>query len=474
MAIIHERGQGTEFLPSHHQCNGPTFGLLPSPDVYLACRLLGAIILSHLGTCVQVKDVSLTQPAEEPDSINDHCALDSPTSCSMTAAIPCYQAEALPEHLRSLLLRDNDSGSPCKALIRAAQNGQVDARQWLRTQQPPCPWSPAACTAAATNGHLATLQWLRSQHPCCPWDPASCGAEAAANGHQAVLLWLQKKCSSVFDDTCAWAARQGQLQALEIMTALDPLCPVGRDSVRAAVLGGHLPILEWLILRPNIDLSGCIIYVGSHDAICLLQKRDLLIDMPFDRLWAPVSQTDLKVLSILEPVITAQGQAGMLTLVEYIIIGAIAFPDSRLRGKFPHAAHLCGSGKLDILDWLFARIQCLTTTQTDYLYSIPSFRGGSILLVQLAMRHPEYHLHRDGITHSRTAARGDMELLRWLVAQPAADELRWYTLKAAMRAPFCWCMSMRGSCLRACRAGWLMLRPSILPCILWGNTSGSR
>jgi hypothetical protein len=38
----------------------------------------------------------------------------------------------------------------------------LEVLQWLRNQDPPCPWNEHTCTAAAANGNLDVLQWLRS------------------------------------------------------------------------------------------------------------------------------------------------------------------------------------------------------------------------------------------------------------------------------------------------------------------------
>jgi hypothetical protein len=37
---------------------------------------------------------------------------------------------------------------------------------------------------------LALLQWLRAQDPPCPWDADTCYAAAGAEGHTDVLEWL--------------------------------------------------------------------------------------------------------------------------------------------------------------------------------------------------------------------------------------------------------------------------------------------
>ena len=61
--------------------------------------------------------------------------------------------------------------------------------KWLRSQNPPCPWSEETCCAAAENGLLDVVKWLRSQNPPCPWNKLTSYC-AAKNGHLDVLKWL--------------------------------------------------------------------------------------------------------------------------------------------------------------------------------------------------------------------------------------------------------------------------------------------
>mmetsp|Transcript_19579 Transcript_19579/g.42486 ORF Transcript_19579/g.42486 Transcript_19579/m.42486 type:complete len:153 (-) Transcript_19579:61-519(-) len=70
----------------------------------------------------------------------------------------------------SIYLREQEEG-PCCA---AAENGQLEALQWLLAEG--CPWFATACDAAARNGHLAVLQWLRAKG--CPWDKRQCSASS--------------------------------------------------------------------------------------------------------------------------------------------------------------------------------------------------------------------------------------------------------------------------------------------------------
>ena len=65
----------------------------------------------------------------------------------------------------------------------AAGKGKLEVLQWLRAQEPTCPWDNITCEEAARNGHLGMLQWLRAQEPPCPWDGGT--RRGAAN---AVLL----------------------------------------------------------------------------------------------------------------------------------------------------------------------------------------------------------------------------------------------------------------------------------------------
>ena len=74
--------------------------------------------------------------------------------------------------------------------------GAVEVLQWLRRQDPPCPWDPETCRAATEHSHVEVLQWLCSQNPpCpwdnppCPWDPETCSA-ATEHSHMEVLQWL--------------------------------------------------------------------------------------------------------------------------------------------------------------------------------------------------------------------------------------------------------------------------------------------
>lgn len=70
---------------------------------------------------------------------------------------------------------------------RAARYGHLNVIQWLRTQDPPCPWGGGTCAYAAKGGHLNVLQWARAHG--CPWDHRTRDM-AIKKQHNHVLQWL--------------------------------------------------------------------------------------------------------------------------------------------------------------------------------------------------------------------------------------------------------------------------------------------
>eukprot|EP00878_Enallax_costatus_P025282 GHUV01027046.1.p1 GENE.GHUV01027046.1~~GHUV01027046.1.p1 ORF type:complete len:270 (+),score=58.31 GHUV01027046.1:259-1068(+) len=97
--------------------------------------------------------------------------------------------------------------------FNAARSGKLDILQWLAQQQPPCPFDQETiCTGAARSGRvdilefvrslqpqprltvdtlkaavkkLELVQWLRAQEPPCPWSEEACTA-AASTGNVEV------------------------------------------------------------------------------------------------------------------------------------------------------------------------------------------------------------------------------------------------------------------------------------------------
>ena len=113
----------------------------------------------------------------------------------------------------------------------AAKAGDLVTLQWLRAQDPPCPWNRWVCMAAVDHGHLKTLQWLRAQDPPCPWIETQVCTSAAGNGHLETLQWLR-----AHDPPCPWdaqvseyAAYHGQLELL--WWALTQDCPLNASCI---------------------------------------------------------------------------------------------------------------------------------------------------------------------------------------------------------------------------------------------------
>ena len=181
----------------------------------------------------------------------------------------------------------------------AASYGHLDVLKWLRSQDPPCPWSDLTCSLAAANGHLHVLKWLRSQDPPCPWDVWACAeaakkgrldmlkflrsqdppcpwsewtcAEAAMNGHLDVLKWLrsQDPPRPWGVNTCSVATIHGRLDLLKWLRSQDPPCPWDEKTCQGAAFNGHLDVLKWLI-----D-NGCPYDVNSYVGRSAYEKLGL-------------------------------------------------------------------------------------------------------------------------------------------------------------------------------------------------------
>ena len=129
----------------------------------------------------------------------------------------------------------------------AANNCQRQALQWLRSQDPPCPWDEETCGCAAQNGYLDLLQWARSQDPPCPWDEDTC-TSAAEFGELDVLQWARSQVPPCpwNKGTCSAAASNGHLEVLKWLRSQDPPCPWNERTCRSAAEKGRLEVLKWL------------------------------------------------------------------------------------------------------------------------------------------------------------------------------------------------------------------------------------
>ena len=135
----------------------------------------------------------------------------------------------------------------------AARGGRLKALKFLRSQDPPCPWSEQTCGHAAQGGSLEALKWLRDQDPPCPWYEATCSC-AAEGGHLDVLKWARSQ-----DPPCPWnkwtcsgAAREGHLAILKWLRSQDPPCPWSRSECKfTASQNNHQHIINWIDLEED-------------------------------------------------------------------------------------------------------------------------------------------------------------------------------------------------------------------------------
>ena len=122
--------------------------------------------------------------------------------------------------------------------------------QWLRGQDPPCPWSETTCIAAVEGGQLIILKWLRSQEPPCPWSEEACTAAAQGAQHQ-ILEWLRTQGPPCpwSENTCTAAAYGCHLKTLQWLRRQDPPCPWSSEVCMAGKARNCQALLAWALLH---------------------------------------------------------------------------------------------------------------------------------------------------------------------------------------------------------------------------------
>ncbi len=68
----------------------------------------------------------------------------------------------------------------------------MEMLQWLRSQNPPCPWDELTAVAAAQRQDRCMIKWaLREAHPPCPWDERLLNA-CSNEGLEDIIEWLRE------------------------------------------------------------------------------------------------------------------------------------------------------------------------------------------------------------------------------------------------------------------------------------------
>ncbi len=155
-------------------------------------------------------------------------------------------------------LRSQDPPCPWDEWLteKAAAGSNLQMLQWLRAQEPPCPWSPRTCAAAVMAGQLDILIWLRSQDPPCPWD-ATCAMNAARRPDLKLLMWIHENLglqqASTKLECIRIAAGEGNLTMLKWLSSCGT--PLTGKLYIAAAQGNRIHILRFLhdckVARPQ-------------------------------------------------------------------------------------------------------------------------------------------------------------------------------------------------------------------------------
>jgi hypothetical protein len=127
----------------------------------------------------------------------------------------------------------------------AARGGDVQMVQWLKNNGADFHWN--ICGFAALGGHTAMLNYLlKIGRELTPLTPCM----AAEGGHVQVLEWLTAKGCGVSNQVTCNAAQGGHLGVLRWALGQPRLQPYladhGIKTTKAAALGGHVAVLEYL------------------------------------------------------------------------------------------------------------------------------------------------------------------------------------------------------------------------------------
>lgn len=176
-------------------------------------------------------------------------------------------------------LRDHGWTCGKHACASAAGGGHIAVLEWLRAQNPPCPWDAKEYTLAARNGHVDVLRWLDAQQPPVPWKANACAA-AAKRGHLDALHWLRSQ-----EPPCPWsgdemsvAVRAGHVHVMEYLH--DRGYAVNENTCRSALLGLQLGALKWLRSRDSRARGaswrsglGCSVWVWQQRGAAAMSMR---------------------------------------------------------------------------------------------------------------------------------------------------------------------------------------------------------
>ena len=129
-------------------------------------------------------------------------------------------------------------------VTEAAAGTDLSILQWLRAQEPPCPWDAGRCmTAAASHGKLDVLMWMRSQDPPGPWSD-ECTEIAAQLATPEIMQWLHDNGCSFGPGTARSASLREDASMLKWLHSVG--CPLDSDCLCNAASSGNLPALQWL------------------------------------------------------------------------------------------------------------------------------------------------------------------------------------------------------------------------------------
>ncbi|KAK0641024.1 hypothetical protein B0T16DRAFT_418953 [Cercophora newfieldiana] len=150
-----------------------------------------------------------------------------------------------------------------EALNGASGRGFVQVLEWWRRSGLPLKYSEAAFESASSKGHLHVLEWWReafTQNPEIAPKPGRALLAAAQWGQVAVMRWWEDSGITVDhqDAVCKMASRWGQVKVLDLWRELrgDDKIQFDNQILIEATYHAHIPVLEWWRKYAHGELPG--------------------------------------------------------------------------------------------------------------------------------------------------------------------------------------------------------------------------
>lgn len=151
-----------------------------------------------------------------------------------------------------------------EALDMASRNGYVHILRWWRQSGLPLKYTPAALEGASARGHIDVLEWWRDTYRAAPSEielkPGKAILSAAQCGQlEAIRWWVSSGLTFAHEEqVCKQASRYGQVNVLELWRELkgDDKLTFDVAILTEPTLYSHTGVLDWWVGYAHGELPG--------------------------------------------------------------------------------------------------------------------------------------------------------------------------------------------------------------------------